>query len=86
MCDSTFISTEWAKDETLFKLKYIICDKCLVYILDARRDILEVERNSLNKWINSLELKIDTEYEKMKNVNPMDSVKTIPNGFSCWKE
>jgi hypothetical protein len=58
MCDTEFFSTEWFKDEKLFKMKFICCDECLLRILDCRMDVLKSEQNSLNKKINELKLKI----------------------------
>ena len=86
MCDSNFISIEWAKDETLFNLKYIICDKCLLYLLESRKDMEELNLRRSYTKINMLKDKIEND-EKMSNkINPMDSVKSIPNGFSDWSE
>lgn len=71
MCDQNFFSTEWAKDETLFNLKYIICDKCLLYILESRYNIKKLEYRTLERNINELKSKIDKDEIKFKTMeNP----------------
>lgn len=61
MCDTNFFSMEWAKDETCFKTTYIICDKCLLYILESRRDIAEYNLKTMSRNIDRLKDRISEE-------------------------
>ena len=75
MCDTNFFSMEWAKDETLFGMKFIICDNCLHEILKARHNILKLEYKSLERKINELELKIEKDNVRLKTMeNPAKNI------------
>lgn len=84
MCDTKFFSMEWAKDETLFNLKFIICDKCLLEILEGRYNIKKLEYRALERNINELKSKIEKDEIKLKTMeNPAKKIYTNP---ICGKE
>jgi hypothetical protein len=69
MCGEKFFSTEWFKDEKLFKMKFICCDECLLRIYDARMDVLKSDINFLGRKIIKLQLKINNEqYKNRKEI------------------
>lgn len=81
MCDTNFFSMEWAKDETCFKTTYIICDKCLLYILESRRDIAEYNLKTMGRNIDRLKDKVLNEKttiiqnEKFSNDELLDRIR-----------
>lgn len=57
LCEESFNSKEWTKDEKLFDMNLIVCDNCIIRILKSRRKNLEIQLKSMDDNIKRLENK-----------------------------
>lgn len=55
VCDKEFFSLEWYKAETE---GLVMCDECVLYVYQARKDIKQHEIESIGRKIKDLECKI----------------------------
>ena len=56
VCDKEFFSLEWYKAEME---GLVMCDECVLYVYEARKDIKQLEIDSIDRKIKELEFKIN---------------------------